>query len=85
MDKIMSSRLDESVVALLTRLAHELKASKKHVLEEATREYAARAKSVAAVDFLAQTAGAWRWEESPAASAAQARRTFREGMRRHHR
>ena len=80
----MSSRLDESVVTLLTRLAHELGASKKHVLEEAIRQYAARAGSIAATDVFAQTAGAWRRDEPPATTATRARRAFREGMRRHH-
>jgi hypothetical protein len=84
MDKIMSSRLDESVVMLVERLAHELNASKKHVLEEAIRQFATRAGSAAATDVLAQTSGAWRRDETPASAVTRARRAFREGMRRHH-
>jgi len=85
MDKVISSRLDEGVVALVARLAHELKASKKQVLEEAVRQFAARVEDDAAVDVFAQTAGAWRRRESAVRSVEQARRPFREAIRRHHR
>ena len=40
MDKIISTRLDESVVYLIAKMVHKLHVSKKSFLENAVREFA---------------------------------------------
>jgi hypothetical protein len=84
MDKVFSTRLDETIVDELTRMSRRLGISKKQLLEEAIRLRAGRA-SAGAADVWAETCGAWRRRETPAATIRKTRRAFEAGMQRHHR
>lgn len=83
MDRVLSARLDESIVDQLSRLARHLHVSKKHVLEQAISRYASSVADEAKVDVLDQTFGAWQRQESAAQTVRHARTAFRQSMERH--
>jgi hypothetical protein len=82
MDKVFSTRLDETIVDELTRMSRRLGISKKRLLEEAIRLRAGRAG--AGADVWAETCGAWQRRETPAGTIRKTRRAFEAGMQRHH-
>jgi hypothetical protein len=84
MDKVLSARVDEAVVRQIGLLAHQLRTSRKRILEGAVRLYAQSLSSNRDFDVLDHTFGAWRRSEKPAETVAAARRVFQQGMRRHH-
>jgi len=83
MDRVLSARLDESVVDQLTRLARHLKVSKKHVLEKAISRFADTVEADEKVDVLERTFGAWHRKESAAQTVRHARAAFQQSMERH--
>jgi len=87
MDKILSARVDESVVHLLGLLSRQLKKSKKAILEAAIRSYAETVEEEATEGHpFERTLGAWA---RPGETAGQTRETiraeFRRSMERHRR
>ena len=83
MDKVLSARVDESVVRQIGLLAHQLRVSKKRILEGAVRLYAHTMRSKSELDVLEHTFGAWKRKEKAGATAAAARQAFRRVMLRH--
>jgi predicted transcriptional regulator len=83
MDKILSARVDESVVNRIGSLARRLHTSKKKVIESAIRTYAAQVDKEQDFDVFEHTSGAWQKKESAGETVAKARKAFRESMRRH--
>lgn len=77
MDKILSARVDESVVVRIGDLAKRLGTTKKAVIEEAIRAYAERIDAEASVDVFDLTAGAWQRDESPEETVKAAREAWR--------
>jgi predicted transcriptional regulator len=84
MDKILSARVDESVVHKIGALAKQMGTTKKAVIEEAVRLYGEKVQS-GEVDVFEQTLGAWSRKEAPQQTVAKARQAFRGSMGRHHR
>ena len=84
MDKVFSTRLDETIVDELDRMSRQLGLSKKQLVEEAIRLRASRA-GVRARDVWAETCGGWRRREAPATTVRRIRRAFEGAMQRHHR
>ncbi len=82
MDKVLSARVDESVVRCIGMLAQQLNTSKKQVIEGAVRMYAEKIAAEQNLDVLDHTFGAWKREDSAAASVSAARKTFRDAMTR---
>lgn len=76
MEKVFSTRLDESVVSELDQVVRRLGMTKRAFLEQAIRERARQLTAEHEADVWAATAGAWRRRESPAASVRKARRTL---------
>ncbi len=66
MDKIMSTRMDESVIKHIGILAKKLGTSKKAVLENAVRCYVEKIEAEQGFDILAETFGSWQRDESAA-------------------
>ena len=64
MDKIMSTRMDEAVIQHIGLLAKKLGTSKKAVLENAVRHYAAKIEAEQGFDILTHTFGSWKRDES---------------------
>ena len=85
MDKVLSARLDETVVDELDRATKRRGITKKQFLEEAIRLHAGRAESGEAADVWADTCGAWRRRESPRTTIRTVRAVFNEAMLRRHR
>jgi len=83
MDKVLSSRVDESVVRCIGMLAHQLNTSKKKIIETAIERYADEIAAEQNLDVLDRTFGAWKRDESAAATASASRKAFRDGMARH--
>lgn len=84
MDKVLSSRIDESVIALIDRLAHERRLPKKRILEEAIQLYSRQAEDQQRLDVFAGTCGAWQRDESASDTVAGVRAALDQGLRRHH-
>ena len=82
MDKILSARVDESVILSITSLARRLNTSKKKIIENAIRLYANKIDQQKNQDVFELTNGAWQREESPRQIVDKARKTFRESMER---
>ena len=83
MDKVLSARLNESSMSRLENLARELHATKKSILEEAIKMFAARVETESKCDVLEQTSGAWKRSESSRETVNKARKAFSESMSRH--
>jgi predicted transcriptional regulator len=83
MDKILSTRLDESVVHRITHLARELKTSKKQVIESAIRLFAAKVEGDLKTDIFLQTFASWERKESAEQIITKGREKFNRSMRRH--
>ena len=84
MDKVISARLNESIVCLIDRLAHKLHISKKKLLEDAVTEYATRLKEDESVDIFAETSGSWQRKTTPAALRTEIRKKFDKTIKRHY-
>jgi hypothetical protein len=85
MDKVVSARLDETVVDELNRATKRRGVTKKEFLEGAIRVYAAQDEGEAGMDVWAETCGTWRRREAPQATIRRARAAFNATMTRHHR
>jgi len=83
MDRVLSTRLDESIVDQLTRLSRHMRVSKKQVLERAISLFADSVEAEGKVDVLDRTFGAWHRRESAEHTVRHARAAFRQSMERH--
>jgi predicted transcriptional regulator len=83
MDKILSARVDESIILRITSLARRLNTSKKKIIENAIRMYANKIDQQENQDVFELTNGAWQREESARQIVDKTRKTFRESMERH--
>ena len=83
MDKILSARVDESVVDRIGSLARRLRTSKKKIIESAIEMYAVQIDKEQEFDVFKNTCGAWRREESARETVAKARKAFQRSMQRH--
>jgi predicted transcriptional regulator len=82
MDKIFSTRVDESVIHRIGSLARRLRTSKKRVIEDAVETYAARIEREQKSDVFEETSGAWRRKETARRTVEEARAAFRQAMER---
>lgn len=85
MDKVFSTRLDESVAARISGLARRLQTSKKRVIEEAVALLESTLGENCSGGFLDQSFGAWRRDESAPETVEAARAAFRESFERRRR
>jgi predicted transcriptional regulator len=83
MDKILSARVDESVIHRITSLARRLNTSKKKIIENAIQMYAKEIDQRENQDVFELTNGAWQRKESGRQIVDKTRKTFRESMERH--
>lgn len=85
MDKILSARVDESVIKRIGALSRKLRTTKKSVIEAAVQAYAEKTEQGNGTDPLVQTHGAWKRAESPVETLRRAKTVFRTAMERHRR
>lgn len=83
MDKILSARLDESVIRRIGSLARLMNTTKKKIIESAIEMYASKIEEEKKQDILDQTFGVWQREESSTETARKAREAFQQAMLRH--
>ena len=83
MDKILSARVDESVLSRLGNLAKQLKQSKKSILEHAILLYASQIDKEKKQDVFDYAFGAWDRSETTSTSVKKARGVFNNSMMRH--
>jgi predicted transcriptional regulator len=77
MDKVFSTRIDESAAALVNSLARQLQSTKKQVVEQAIELFAAKVASEQKEGIWEQSFGAWNRDESPLDTVEAARTAFR--------
>lgn len=85
MDKILSARVDESVIQRIGSLARQLNTTKKQVIEGAINLYAEKIEKEMKKDILDQTFGAWQREESTEETVNMVRKVLRDSMERYQR
>lgn len=85
MDKVFSTRLDESVTDRISVLARRLHTSKKRVIEEAVALLESTLGENTSAGFLDQSFGAWQRDESTPETVEAARAAFRESFERRRR
>ena len=83
MDRVLSARVDESIVERISGLARQLHVSKKSVLERAVKALAEKVEAEGQGNVLDQTFGAWRRRESVGQTVKRARAAFQQSMERH--
>ena len=83
MDKVLSARVDETVVNNIGSLARRLHTSKKNIIERAIELYAAQVNREQEFDVFEQTFGAWRRTESAEQLVEASRKAIRDSIQRH--
>jgi hypothetical protein len=83
MDKILSARIDETILHKIAFLAQRQHVSKKKIIESAVEMYTQKMERAGEVSVFDQTSGAWRRHESIDQTVAHARNSFRKSMRRY--
>lgn len=83
MDKILSARVDESIVNHIGSLARRLRTSKKKIIETAIEAYATQVDEAQDFDVFEHTCGAWRRKESAQETVDHARKASQRSMQRH--
>ncbi len=84
MDKIFSTRIDESIIYLLNSLSRELHTSKKKVIEKAIESYSESIHDESRRDVFEETFGVWKRDEDPAETKEMIKKHFTGSMRRYH-
>lgn len=83
MDKVLSARVDESVIRRLNQISRKLGMTKKAIIEGAVLRYADELEATeGGVDVLKETFGTWDRQESTATTVARGRRAFSDSMTR---
>ena len=85
MDKIVSTRMDESVAQHIDLLAKRLGTSKKAILENAIRYYAEKIEGEQGLDVFDHTFGCWQREKSAAETVDIIRESMRKSQERYKR
>ncbi len=83
MDKILSARVDETVLNKISFLAQRLHLTKKKVIEGAVQLYAQRVESAGDMNIFTQTSGTWKRSESIDQTVSHAKKAFKKPMERH--
>lgn len=84
MDKVLSARVDESVIHQIGILARQLKMTKKAVIEAAIQLYSEQTGMDKNTDVFLTTCGAWQRPETPEETIRKSRSAFNRSMARHH-
>ncbi len=85
MDKILSARIEESILNRIGLLAKELGTSKKSVIENAILCYSEKVSKEYKIDLFEKTLGAWNRDETTDETVATIRKEFRKSLERYKR
>ena len=83
MERTMSTRIDESVVALINRIAREKKLTRKRIIEEAVKNFWQKINTEEGGDIFQDSFGAWKRDESVEETVRKSRMAFNQSMLRH--
>jgi len=83
MDKVLSTRIDESVIQQVGLLSRKLHTPKKAIIEAAIRLYSEQSGLGGKIDVLETTCGAWKRSETAQESISISRSAFNQSMERH--
>ena len=83
MDKIFSTRNEESIAHRITMLAQRFKISKKFIVESAIEMYAQKLEKENKTDIFQQTFGSWKRNEKASTTVEQTRHAFNKSMKRY--
>jgi len=83
MDKVFSTRLDESLIKQINIFVKDKSMSKKSLVETALKNYFEQAGLKMEYDIIERSFGIWQRSESVDNTWSQARETFNKGFRRH--
>ena len=83
MDKILSTRVDESIIHQLNMMTDVLSTTKKAVLEKAIVSLMKQVEHEKDITILDITFGAWQRKESMDETVRHGRETFQKSMARH--
>ncbi len=84
MDRVFSVRMDEFVIRQVGDLSHQLRTTRKQVIERAVGLLAGQVGADKGEDALTRSFGAWERDEVPAETVGRVRKTFRQSMLRRH-
>ena len=84
MERIMSTRIDESVIVLIDRIAREQKMSKKKIIEAAIENFWQKIHGKKEIDIFQESFGSWERDEPAADTVRRSRQAFNQSMKRHH-
>jgi uncharacterized 2Fe-2S/4Fe-4S cluster protein (DUF4445 family) len=82
MDKVLSARVDESIIKKLNMLSRQLNLTKKAILEGAILLYAEQIAAENKIDILDLTFGSWKRDEAVSDTVKRARKAFQTSMER---
>ncbi len=85
MDKIMSTRVDDSVIRNIGMLAKKLGTSKKSVIENAIQCYLEKIEAESGLDVFAHTFGSWQRDETADETVKKIKATVRKSQERYKR
>ena len=80
MERIMSTRIDESVLNLINRIAREKNLSKKRIIEEAIRDFWQKIHAGKKRDPFEDSFGAWKRDESTEETVRKSRLAFNQRL-----
>jgi len=83
MDKILSARVDESIIRRIGSLARLMNTTKKKIIEDAITLYASRIEKEKKQDVFDQTFGSWKRKEPAQEIVQKVRDAFQHTMLRH--
>jgi predicted DNA-binding protein len=85
MDKIMSTRMDESIIRRIGMLAGKTGKTKKAIIEDAIRLYAEKIEAEQEFDVLSHTLGAWNRKEPANDTVRRVKKAMRSSLERYKR
>ncbi len=83
MDKVLSARIDESVIQQIGLLSRKLNTSKKNIIEASIKLYSEQTGLKSKIDVFENTCGAWKRSETAQESVLISRGAFNQSMQRH--
>ncbi len=84
MDKIFSTRINDTIYRKINDLSVKMRASKKSIIEKAINLLGQRFEQDNAQDIFSETCGIWKRDDTPKKILSHTKTVFRESMKRYH-
>ena len=83
MDRILSTRINDSIYCKINELSKKMHTSKKSVIEKAVLLLGERFDQKSKTDVFSDTCGLWKRAESVRETVSEIKKVFRNSMERH--